>query len=105
MKDVTVALELTLPEGVTDQQIKSFVEAAVLEKLKRDREEYQAKVVTPIDWSFSHDVLGIFEHMIDVVAITDGTFGVIDGLLTMTHTRALQSTLQVNEGGTTTIHE
>jgi hypothetical protein len=82
MKDVTVALELTLPMGVSDQQIKSFVEEAIKEHLDRLRKEhfYDTSKVdwketswTSIQWA-QLEILGVDEHLIDVVAIKDGYF-------------------------------
>jgi hypothetical protein len=102
MKDVTVALELTLPKGVSDQEIKSFVEEALKAHLLTKRHDWKETTWNSIDWE-KQGILGIFEHMIDVVAVQDGTFLAPgkDGWREL----PIAPTLQVNEGGTTTIHE
>jgi hypothetical protein len=75
MKDVTVALELTLPKSVTDQQIKSFVQDAIAHYLHRQKAvhyEQHPEIPSMSRWSWENEgILGIFEHMIDVVGIVD----------------------------------
>jgi hypothetical protein len=82
MKDVTVALELTLPKGVSDQEIKSFVEEAIKTHLRTLRQEWFYNT-SNVDWKETawnsiqwedHGCLGVFEHMIDVVAVANTTF-------------------------------
>lgn len=69
MKDITVALELTLPCTVSDQQIKSFIEDALKEHLQNMRN----CVSVETNWDDgTHGVHGINEHMIDVVYIIEG---------------------------------
>lgn len=82
MKDITIALELTLPKEVNDQQIKAFVEAAIQNHLKQLRQEH---FYNRVDWKeesyarynwTAHGMLGIDEHVIDVIGVADGALSI-----------------------------